>query len=95
MAREQHKRASQDERPSVLDLFRTPRLRRHVLLTMAAWALTYFVFDGYIRNIVNLDYDIYITFALMAGMELPAVRRPLPLPDLTKSDTAYRTLGFC
>ena len=54
-------------------LFRTPRLRKHVILTMMSWALTYFVFDGYIRNIVNLDYDIYITFALMAGMELPAV----------------------
>ena len=73
MAQEQHKKASQDEKPSVLDLFRTPRLRKHVLLTMLSWALTYFVFDGYIRNIVNLDYDIYITFALMAGMEQPAV----------------------
>ena len=73
MAQEKHKKAYEDERPSVLDLFRTPRLRKHVILTMMSWALTYFVFDGYIRNIVNLDYDIYITFALMVGMELPAV----------------------
>ena len=73
MAKEQHKKASEDERPSVVDLFRTPRLRKHVLLTMTSTALTFFVFDGYIRNISNLDYDIYITFALMAGMELPAV----------------------
>ena len=73
MAKEQHTKASEDERPSVLDLFRTPRLRKHVLLTMTSWALTYFVFDGYVRNISNLEYDIYITFALMAAMELPAV----------------------
>ena len=73
MAQEQYKKASEDEGPSVLDLFRTARLRRHVLLTITCWALTYFVFDGYMRNIVNLNYDIYITFALMAGIELPAV----------------------
>ena len=73
MAKKLHEKASGDERPSVLDLFRTPRLRKHFLLTMTSWTLTYFVFEGYIRNISNLDYDIYITFALMAGMELPAV----------------------
>ena len=73
MAHGQHQKNYKDGKLSVLDLFRTTRLRRHVLLTMTCWALTYFVFDGYMRNIVNLNYDIYITFALMAGMELPAV----------------------
>ena len=73
MAKEQHNKVSENERPSVLDLLRTPRLRKHFLLTMTSWTLTYFVFEGYIRNISNLDYDIYITFALMAGTELPAV----------------------
>ena len=73
MAHEQHQKPNKDDKLSVMDLFRTARLRRHVLLSMTCWALTYFVFDGYMRNIVNLNYDIYITFALMAGMELPAV----------------------
>ena len=31
-----------------------------------------FLFDGHIRNIVNLKYDIYTTFTLSAALELPA-----------------------
>ena len=34
--------------------------------------MTAFLFDGHIRNITNLDYDIYITFTISAALELPA-----------------------
>jgi hypothetical protein len=34
--------------------------------------MTAFLFDGHIRNIVNLDYDIFIVFTISAGLELPA-----------------------
>ena len=34
--------------------------------------LTVFLFDGHIRNIVNLDFDIYTTFTVSAALELPA-----------------------
>jgi hypothetical protein len=46
--------------------------------------LTVFLFDGHIRNIVNLDYNIYITFTISAALELPA--------DLL-SIVAFDTLG--
>ena len=34
--------------------------------------MTAFLFDGHIRNITNLEYDIYITFTISAALELPA-----------------------
>jgi hypothetical protein len=43
--------------------------------------LTAFLFDGHIRNIVNLDYDIYIAFAISAALELPADVLTIPLLD--------------
>jgi hypothetical protein len=43
--------------------------------------LTAFLFDGHIRNIVNLDYNICIVFAISAALELPADILTIPLLD--------------
>ena len=34
--------------------FRKPRLRRNIILAILAWTLTLTIFDGHVRNIVNL-----------------------------------------
>ena len=34
--------------------------------------IIYALFDGHIRNIVNLRYSIYVTFTVSAATELPA-----------------------
>ncbi len=34
--------------------------------------MTAFLFDGHIRNISNLNYSIFITFTISAGLELPS-----------------------
>lgn len=33
---------------------RKPRLRRNMILAILAWTLTLTIFDGHVRNIVNL-----------------------------------------
>ena len=55
-----------------LDLFRTPNIRRNVLLMICNWSLTSVLFDGHIRNIENLQYSIYWTFTISSALELPS-----------------------
>ncbi len=31
-----------------------------------------FLYDGHVRNLVNLNYDIYVTFSVSSALELPA-----------------------
>lgn len=57
---------------SVLDLFKTPRLRRTTLLLIVIWMAISLVFDGHIRNVGNLGMNIFITFTIGAATEFPA-----------------------
>lgn len=57
---------------SVLDLFKTPRLRRTTLLLIVIWMGISLVFDGHIRNVGNLGLNIFVTFTIGAVTELPA-----------------------
>lgn len=57
---------------SILDLFKTPRLRNITLLLIAIWMSISLVFDGHVRNIGSLGMDFFITFSVAAATELPA-----------------------
>jgi len=57
---------------SYLDLFRQPDMRRISLLVFLLWMVISCVFDTTVRNIENLQYDIYFSFMVAAAMELPA-----------------------
>lgn len=57
---------------TLLDLFKTPILRRNVLLMIINWSLTSILFDAHIRNIDSLQYSIYWTFTISSFIELPA-----------------------
>lgn len=57
---------------SILDLFRTPRLRNITLLLIVIWMSISLVFDGHVRNVGSLGLDVFITFAVAASTELPA-----------------------
>ena len=37
-----------------IEILRKPRLRRNIVLAILAWTLTLTIFDGHVRNIVNL-----------------------------------------
>merc|ERR1719357_2099005 len=58
--------------PSYMDLFRTGPMRRVILITTLMWTLIRLVFDSTVRNITNLSYSIYATFAISAALEFPA-----------------------
>jgi hypothetical protein len=34
--------------------------------------LVTFLYDGHVRNLVNLNYNIYVTFTLSSALELPS-----------------------
>uniref|UniRef100_A0ABK9NEP8 Major facilitator superfamily (MFS) profile domain-containing protein n=1 Tax=Glossina morsitans morsitans TaxID=37546 RepID=A0ABK9NEP8_GLOMM len=57
---------------SVLDLFKTPRLRRTTLLLIAIWMSISLVFDGHVRNVGSLGLDIFFTFTVACFTEFPA-----------------------
>ncbi|CAH2101687.1 unnamed protein product [Euphydryas editha] len=57
---------------SVIDLFKTPRLRRHSLLLVVFWMCIAMVFDGHVRNVGSLGLDIFLTFTVATATEFPA-----------------------
>ncbi|CAK9830055.1 Organic cation transporter protein [Anthophora retusa] len=61
-----------DKTYSVLDLFRTPRLRNITILFIITWMAISLVFDGHVRNVDNLGLDVFVTFTIAAATELPA-----------------------
>ncbi|CAK9820774.1 Organic cation transporter protein [Anthophora plagiata] len=61
-----------DKTYSVLDLFRTPRLRNITILFIIIWMAISLVFDGHVRNVHNLGLDVFVTFTIAAATELPA-----------------------
>ncbi|KAG7213591.1 hypothetical protein KM043_002845 [Ampulex compressa] len=61
-----------DKSYSVLDLFKTPRLRNVTILLILIWMAISLVFDGHVRNVNNLGLDVFVTFTIAAVTELPA-----------------------
>lgn len=57
---------------SVIDLFKSPRLRRITLLFTVIWMAISLVFDGHVRNVDNLGLNVFVTFTIAAATELPA-----------------------
>ncbi|KAK9744819.1 Sugar transporter [Popillia japonica] len=57
---------------SVLDLFRTPRLRKIMLLLIVIWMAISLTFDGHVRNVGSLGLDIFLTFTIASVTEFPA-----------------------
>ncbi|RZF45646.1 hypothetical protein LSTR_LSTR010597 [Laodelphax striatellus] len=57
---------------SVLDLFKTKRLRRITLILIIIWMAISLVFDGHVRNVGTLGLDVFVTFTIASATELPA-----------------------
>ncbi|KAM3955408.1 carcinine transporter [Aphomia sociella] len=57
---------------SCLDLFKTPRLRRHTILLLFIWMSIAMVFDGHVRNVGSLGLDMFLTFTVATATEFPA-----------------------
>lgn len=57
---------------SVLDLFKTPRLRNITILFIIIWMSISLAFDGHVRNVSALGLNVFITFTVAAATEFPA-----------------------
>ncbi|XP_059046818.1 carcinine transporter-like [Achroia grisella] len=57
---------------SFLDLFKSPRLRRHSVLLLFIWISIAMVFDGHVRNVGSLGLDVFLTFTIATATEFPA-----------------------
>ncbi|XP_068085199.1 organic cation transporter protein-like [Anabrus simplex] len=66
------KEEEHDKTYSVLDLFRTPRMRNITLLLIVIWMAISLCFDGHVRNVESLGLNVFITFTVASATELPA-----------------------
>lgn len=57
---------------SILDLFKTPRLRRTTVLLIVIWMAISLVFDGHVRNVSSLGVNVFFTFTVACFTEFPA-----------------------
>ena len=76
-----HKAQEEGSNKNMTSLFRTPRLRRHVILAIVMSIMAGFLFDGHVRNISNIEYSIYADYTIGAALELPACLLSIPAID--------------
>jgi len=60
-----------EERESILDLVRRPKLLSRLLIVFLAWIVTTMVYYGLSLNASSLVGDLYVNFALLSLVELP------------------------
>lgn len=75
---------------SVLDLFKTKRLRKITILLIVIYMSISLLFDGYVRNIESIGLNPFLGFGLAAATELPAST----LVTLLLDRWGRRWLGF-
>lgn len=80
---------------SILDLFRTPRLRNTTILLIVIWMLISLVFDGHVRNVGSIGLNFFVTFSVACATECPAdVFLTLTLDRWGRRWLAFGTLVF-
>lgn len=67
-----HEEEANNNQHSVLDLFKTPRLRNITILLIVIWMAISLVFDGHVRNVGALGLNVFVTFTVAAATECPA-----------------------
>ncbi|CDW54331.1 organic cation transporter 1 [Trichuris trichiura] len=68
-----------EQKPTVLDLFKTPILRKITLLITFVWLVNSTVYNGLLYNVPNMKLNDYINFALSGAVEVPAALITWPL----------------
>ncbi|XP_055495412.1 solute carrier family 22 member 2-like [Leucoraja erinacea] len=59
-------------RPTLLDLVRTPRMRKHTLILMINWFASALVYQGLAMRLGTLGGNIYLNFFISGAVEIPA-----------------------
>lgn len=65
--------AQKEENLNFFTIFKRPVLRKGLLLMCLEYMCCILVFDGLLRNIGYLDYDFFVSFALISVTELPSM----------------------
>ncbi|XP_034659080.1 carcinine transporter [Drosophila subobscura] len=68
---------------TLLDIFKSCRMGRIVLILSLNWMIIALVYDAHVRIITNVGTDIFISFSLANLAELPGGLIPLVLMDRT------------
>ncbi|XP_066533514.1 solute carrier family 22 member 13 isoform X2 [Hoplias malabaricus] len=72
-----------ERKHSVLDLVRTPRMRKHSLILFYLWFVNVLVYYGLSLNVADFGTDVYVTQLVFGLVEMPA--RTLTLFTLNRS----------
>ncbi|KAJ9582503.1 hypothetical protein L9F63_003196 [Diploptera punctata] len=68
-----HKDSADQPKASIMDLFRTPNMRKNSLVLYIIWFSVYLVYYGLVLNLGNIGGDIYLNTVLSGVVEIPAI----------------------
>lgn len=60
------------ESVGIMDLFRTPKMRKITILLLMIWFVIYLVYYGLVLNVSNIGGDIYLNSVIGGLVEIPA-----------------------
>ncbi|XP_063233832.1 organic cation transporter protein-like isoform X2 [Bacillus rossius redtenbacheri] len=62
-----------EEKAGVLDLFRTPHMRKISLVLYVIWFAVYLVYYGLVLNLANIGGDVYVNTVISGAVEIPSI----------------------
>ncbi|XP_066947436.1 organic cation transporter protein-like [Macrobrachium rosenbergii] len=82
--------------PSVLDLLKTPVLRKRFLILTLMWIVVTLAYDGHLRNAQNIGSNAFVSFTILSFVEFPADIVVVFLIDwMGRRNTTVLALVFC
>ncbi|XP_063600926.1 organic cation transporter protein-like [Penaeus indicus] len=65
-------RKASHQKVTVLDLFKTPILRKRYIVLIIMWCTLFVAYDGHTRNTENIGHNVFVSFTIAGLVELPA-----------------------
>ncbi|XP_047479654.1 solute carrier family 22 member 3-like isoform X2 [Penaeus chinensis] len=65
-------RKASHQKVTVLDLFKTPILRKRFIVLIIMWCTLFVAYDGHTRNTENIGHNVFVSFTIAGLVELPA-----------------------
>ena len=65
-------RKNESEKLSMVDLFKTPNLRKNIILMVVNLCVSSLLFEANYRNIENVPFSLYWTYTIYSILEIPS-----------------------